>query len=84
MERLQQLDEERELVCQQAFEALAFADPDLANAAISVFDGNREKAAAWFASRPAIFGGRMPIEVCEDNREKVRQVLYQIEYGIFS
>ena len=84
VEQLRKLDEERERVRQEAFEALAFADPDLANAAITVFDGNKEKAAAWFASRPSIFSGRMPIEVFKDDREKVRQVLYQIEYGIVS
>ena len=84
MERLQQLDEERELVCQQAFEALAFADPDLANAAITLFNGSREKAAAWFASPHESFRERMPIEVCKDNREKVLQFLYQKENGIIS
>lgn len=82
--RVLQLDDERKQAREEAFQALAFSDPDMANLALTVFDDNREKAAAWFASRPPVFGGRMPLEICIDNRDWVSQVLYQIEHGLLA
>lgn len=84
LQRLKVLDDERAIVANHAFSALATSDRELWTLAVEVF-GKEDAAARWFAANVPVLGGKMPFDLLfDDQREEVANCLYRIKYGMFA
>lgn len=84
IDRLDALDQEREITALSALHLLKQVDKEAWVLATDIFD-QEQQAAGWLSDDIPVLGNRMPFRLlAEGKRDEVIDCLYRIQYGFFA